>query len=155
MPSTSDALEDQLRTDLRALDRAVLADDDLARQIYRALTNRRWRRPGSEEAVALSWGQAEALVNTLREEQGLRPLALAGTGGEGWLSDAVTDALQGWTSEPVLAAASERVRPWGGDSAAGAPLGARRFARRTLRSSSAELMRSRRTHGGPPSQATA
>jgi hypothetical protein len=154
------SLEEQLRDHLRALDRRRLADEGFARQLYRALTNRRWslEGEGAEDAVALSWGQAEALVNVLREEAGCGPLALAGSGGEGWLSDAADEALDGWVSAPVLAAGDERSRPVGGDSAV-PPVPAwrrtRRFARRPLRSASALAMQPLRTPGGAPPQPSA
>lgn len=144
---------DQLRADLRALDGRLLADPDISRQLYRALTNRCWSRRGQDGELALSWGEAEAMVNLAREERGHRPLPLAGSGGEGWLSDAAAEALlaPGWTSRPVLAAQSANARPFGGDSTAPR----RRFGRPSLRTASAETVRSWHTHGGVPPQPSA
>jgi hypothetical protein len=100
---TADALETALAEDLRQLaDR--FRDDQLSGELYRALTNRRWRKDGGPEgAVSLSWSRAEELVNDLRDRSGAQPLELAQTGGEGDLSDLVRDELGaiGWRSKPL------------------------------------------------------
>lgn len=146
--STDSPLADELRTDLRRLDGRLLAGEDFARQLYRALTNRHWTRPGAEEEVSLSWGQAEALVNGLRERHGHRALALAGSGGEGWVSDAAGTVLRdaGWCSRPVLAGMGADRR---------ATTGVRRFGRGPLRTPAVKVMRSRHTLGGVPPHASA
>jgi hypothetical protein len=98
-----DALERELVGDLRGLgDR--LRDEEFSGDLYRALGNRVWRsdrRTGGH--VSLSWRRAEEVVNDLRERQGVAPLELAQTGGEGEVSPAVREELGGlgWTSEPL------------------------------------------------------
>jgi hypothetical protein len=98
-----DTLQRELLGDLRGLGER-LRDEEFCGDLYRALSNRAWRREsGSDGHVSLSWRRAEDVVNELREGQGQGPLALAQTGGEGEVSPAVADELggRGWTSEPL------------------------------------------------------
>jgi hypothetical protein len=81
-----------------------LADQQFSAELYRALTNRRWRKEGGPEgAVTLSWSRAEEVVNEFRARRGREPLSLAQSGGEGELSAAVEKELGavGWRSEPL------------------------------------------------------
>ena len=102
MTETAD-LERALVRDLDQLGERFL-DERFATELYRALTNRRWRREGGPEgAISLSWSRAEAIVNELRQRHEREPLELAQTGGEGELSDLVEGELAalGWRSEPL------------------------------------------------------
>ena len=102
MADTAD-LERALVRDLDQLGERFL-DEEFATELYRALTNRRWRRDGGPEgAIALSWSRAEEIVNELRGRHEREPLELAQTGGEGELSDLVEGELGGlgWRSEPL------------------------------------------------------
>jgi len=95
-------LERELIDDLDTLgDR--LADEELTRDLYRALTNNVWRKRGAEGHVSLSWGRAEEIVNSLRERLGLPPVELAQTGGEGEVSTLAGEELArlGWSSTPL------------------------------------------------------
>ena len=100
--SPADTLERELVRDLDSLDER-LADDEFAGELYRALSNRVWRKGEESERVALSWQRAEDVINALRGRHGHPPLALAQTGGEGEVSAPVDDELGplGWTSEPL------------------------------------------------------
>ncbi|MBX5443036.1 MAG: hypothetical protein IRZ32_16100 [Solirubrobacteraceae bacterium] len=106
----SETLEEALTADLATLgDR--LGDDAFAAGLYRALTRNAWAGPVGGHLV-LSWAQAEALVNGLRARAGAGPLALAQTGGEGAVSDAVGGALgrMGWHHRPLNASGRGRFR---------------------------------------------
>jgi len=96
----ADTLEHELVHDLQTLaDR--FGDESFARDTYRALTNRRWRKPGGPEGhVSFSWGRAEEIVNGLRAERDRPALELAQTGGEGEVERAIGEELDrlGWTS---------------------------------------------------------
>jgi hypothetical protein len=98
-----DTLERELVGDLRGLgDR--LRDEEFSGDLYRALSNRVWRRErGTEGHLSLSWRRAEEVVNDLRELHRVAPLELAQTGGEGEVSPAVHEELGrlGWTSKPL------------------------------------------------------
>ena len=100
--ATPEALEQQLRDDVRALD-AQLENDRFVEDLYRALTRTRWSRADGEGAVALSFTRAEELLNELRRERGQQPLELAQTGGEGDASGWAADALRerGWQVGPL------------------------------------------------------
>jgi hypothetical protein len=81
-----------------------LTDEELCRQLYRALANNRWRKQdGPDGVLALSWSRAERLVTDLRGRRGAEPLPLAQTGGEGQIGELVQDLLAGlgWTAEPL------------------------------------------------------
>jgi hypothetical protein len=100
MTADTDTLERELLHDLQSLG-DLLSEDEFGRELYRALANTRWRKPGGGEGhISVSWSRAEEIVNTLRAQQGEGPLTLAQTGGEGEVSGRVTDALggAGWTS---------------------------------------------------------
>lgn len=93
-------LERRLEDDLKQLDDGRFVDERFSTELYRALTNRIWRREGLDGHVSLSWNRAETLVNEQRERVGEPPLTLAQTGGEGEVSDLAGDELRGvgWTS---------------------------------------------------------
>jgi alkylated DNA repair dioxygenase AlkB len=78
-----------------------VADERFARDLYRALADRVWRRDGDE--VSVSWKRAEEIVNQLRANLGEEPLTLAQTGGEGEVTDRVREAIEplGWRTEPL------------------------------------------------------
>jgi len=98
-----DTLERELLDDLRGLG-ARLRDDDFTRELYGALTNRVWRKPGGPDGhVSFSWKRADEMLAGLRDARGAEPLTLAQTGGEGELSPAAADVLGGlgWTSQPL------------------------------------------------------
>lgn len=103
MKETSETIEGRLVADLASLAERF-ADDEFSTELYRALTNRVWRKAdGPDGHVSLSWNRAESVVNDLRERFGQQALELAQTGGEGELSDVVSDELGrlGWTSQPL------------------------------------------------------
>ncbi|MDQ3934563.1 MAG: hypothetical protein M3340_08015 [Actinomycetota bacterium] len=102
MNETAD-LERALVRDLEQLGDRFL-DEQFSTELYRALSNRRWRRDGGPEgAISLSWSRAEEVVNDLRGRHDREPLELAQTGGEGELSELVERELgaAGWRSEPL------------------------------------------------------
>lgn len=88
---------------IRSLERLgdQVADERFARDLYRALADRVWRRHGYE--VSVSWKRAEEIVNQLRANLGEEPLTLAQTGGEGELTDRVREVIEplGWRTEPL------------------------------------------------------
>jgi len=101
MSTSTDTLERHLAADLRTID--GLADDSFARELYRAMASRALSHSGDEGHITLSWARAEDLVNGTRESLNLPPIeGLAGSGGEGEVSNRVRDALAdaGWTSRP-------------------------------------------------------
>jgi hypothetical protein len=99
----AETLEDALVTDLRTLGDRI-ADDDLATELYRALTRNAWTG-ALDGHLVLNWAQAEALVNGLRARVGAVPLALEQTGGEGAVSERVERMLGdlGWRHRPLNA----------------------------------------------------
>jgi hypothetical protein len=95
--------EHRLLHDLSSLEERF-ADEKFAAEVYRALTERRWYRPGEPEmTVALSWRRAAEVVNGLRRDVGKDELPLFQSGREGELSNTVRDELGrlGWESEPL------------------------------------------------------
>ncbi len=94
------ALERELTHDLTVLGDMV-HDDSFYPELYRGLAGVAWTHDG--EHITLSWKSAEELVNAIRAQHGLEPLALAQTGGEGEVSDRVAGALAvpGWTPKPL------------------------------------------------------
>jgi hypothetical protein len=102
---TLERLERELLTDLRAAARERFIDEDFMIELYRALTNTTWRKPGGPEGhIAFSWKRAEEIVNALRAEVDRPPLRLAqSVGGEGRVSRAVEDVLgsRGWVHEAL------------------------------------------------------
>lgn len=80
-----------------------VADERFARDLYRALSDRRWIRDHDGISIAVSWKRAEEIVNLLRSRFGEEPLTLAQTGGEGELTDRVREAIEplGWRTEPL------------------------------------------------------
>ena len=65
-------------------------------ELYRALTNRALsKHDGHPGQLVLSWNRAADFVNELREREHLAPLPLAGSGGEGVISETVLDELVG------------------------------------------------------------
>jgi hypothetical protein len=104
MTTPTETLERILVDDLSALGER-LADDRLTQDLYRALANRALFKRGDEAEghVALSWKRAEEIVNLARAANALPPKeGLAGSGGEGELSDRADEALEdvGWLSKP-------------------------------------------------------
>ena len=99
----TDQPEQRLVRDLGDL-REDLRDDDFAGELYRGLANRALSREDDPEArVSLSWRRAEEIINGLRERAGQAALTLAQTGGEGDLSDRISDALgeRGWRARTL------------------------------------------------------
>lgn len=81
-----------------------LHEDAFAGELYRGLAGQGLvRADGSGDRVALSWRRAEEIVNGLRHQAGEEPLTLAQTGGEGFLSERVKQALErcGWHARPL------------------------------------------------------
>ncbi len=104
MAQAAETLERELVRDLETLADRIGRDEEFCGDLYRALTNNRWRKHGGPEGhVSLSWSRTEELVNDVRGRQGKEPLALAQTGGEGEVSELVRDALGrfGWRPEPL------------------------------------------------------
>src|SRR4051794_33460806 len=101
---TDDALEleQELARDLGTLGER-LRDEEFTTELYRALTNRIWRKQGSAGHVSLSWRRAEEIIDGVRERAGYERLALAQSGGEGEVSGAVGSELRdrGWTHAPL------------------------------------------------------
>jgi hypothetical protein len=82
----------------------LVEDESFAVDVYRALTNRVWRRAEDPTiGVALSWERAEEVVDRLREQLGAKPLPLAQSGGEGELAPRIVRIFggEGWSSEPL------------------------------------------------------
>jgi hypothetical protein len=97
---STETLERELVRDLHDLAQRF-ADDEFSSELYRALSNRIWRKQdGPDGHVSLSWSRAEEIVNELRARAGAEPLELAQTGGEGEVSRVVGEELErrGWTS---------------------------------------------------------
>ena len=80
-----------------------VADERFARDLYRALAERRWIRDADGFSVAVSWKRAEEIVNLLRSRVGEDDLTLAQTGGEGELTERVAEEIErlGWRTEPL------------------------------------------------------
>jgi len=101
MRATIETLEGELAHDLDGLsDR--LSDDRFCVELYRALTNRALSKQDGRHLV-LSWTRAAEFVDQLRARESLAPLALAGAGGEGVVSEVVLDELleHGWQTRPL------------------------------------------------------
>jgi len=93
-----ETLEAQLGYDLEDLSGQV-ADERFCAELYGALTNRTLSRDGRPHTrLVLSWERAAEFVNELRARGNHGPLALAGSGGEGVVSEVVLDELvaHGW-----------------------------------------------------------
>jgi hypothetical protein len=102
MSATHDTLESLLIEDVQTLGDG-LADEQLCRDLYRALAARALSRRGTAGHIALSWERAEDVVNLGRSSRALPQLeGLAGSGGEGEVSARARKALEaiGWTSKP-------------------------------------------------------
>src|SRR5215210_6180735 len=97
MTETAQMLEHRLAADLTQL-RDRFVDEAFSRDLYRALAGNAWTKDGAEGRVALSWKQAEQLVNEQRARIGYDPLPLAQTGSEEEVTDLVADELGriGW-----------------------------------------------------------
>jgi hypothetical protein len=97
-----ETLEAQLDHDLAHLS-ARVADAHFCAELYRALTNRTLSRDGRPHThLVLTWDRAADFVNELRARDDHEPLPLAGSGGEGVISEAVLDELSahGWHTRP-------------------------------------------------------
>ena len=96
--STAESLLAQALADMRE---RIGEDRSFARELYQGLTNRRWHAHGA--VVSLSWSRAEELINTELQAAGAEPLELRQSGGEGELTDDVSEELgrRGWRSEPL------------------------------------------------------
>src|SRR5215208_6587647 len=97
-----ETLETQLGYDLEDLSVQV-GDERFCTELYRALTNRtltKDNRPYTH--LVLSWDRAAEFVNELRAREHHEPLPLAGSGGEGVVSEVVLDELNahGWRTRP-------------------------------------------------------
>jgi hypothetical protein len=104
MAQAAETLERELVRDLETLGERIARDEEFCGDLYRALTNNRWRKDGGPEGhVSLSWGRAEELVNDVRGRRGKEPLALAQTGGEGEISELARAELDrlGWRARPL------------------------------------------------------
>ena len=102
MTAAADTLETFLIEDVQAL-RDQLRDERLCRDLYRALASRDLTKRGTPGHITLSWERAEDVVNLGRSSRALPQFqGLAGSGGEGELSDRARQALEeiGWTSSP-------------------------------------------------------
>jgi hypothetical protein len=102
MTDTTTPIEERLGADLLELPEERRRDEEFGTELYRALAGLAWRHRDLDGAVALSWKRAEAAVNVMRHSVDRPPLALAQSGREGELSNAVRDELArlGWTPEP-------------------------------------------------------
>src|SRR3954454_15510868 len=81
-----------------------VADERFARDLYRALAERRWIHPEDGLSVAASWKRAEEIVNLLRSRVGEEDdLTLAQTGGEGEVNARFGEEIErlGWRTEPL------------------------------------------------------
>jgi hypothetical protein len=102
MTRKTNAPEQELLEDLMRAPHLV--ENQNADDLYRALTNNVWRKGDERErAISLSWKEAEALVNRVREQLGHDPLQLAQTGAEGDVAKGVEKELRrlGWSREPL------------------------------------------------------
>jgi hypothetical protein len=91
-------LEGQLVNDLEGLS-GRFGDDGFCAEVYRALTNRTLSKEDQPySSLVLSWNRAADCVNELRAREDHEPLPLAGSGGEGVVSELVLDELtaNGW-----------------------------------------------------------
>jgi hypothetical protein len=67
MAQAAETLERELGHDLETLADRIGRDEEFCGDLYRALTNNRWRKDGGPEGhVSLSWSRAEELVNDVR-----------------------------------------------------------------------------------------
>jgi len=103
MGAFAQTLENELVRDLQAYsDR--FGDEDFCVELYRSLTDRALCKDSpSRGHLVLSWNRAAEFVNELRERERHDPLPLAQSGGEGIMSERVSDALEenGWTTRPL------------------------------------------------------
>lgn len=73
-------------------------------EMYRALTNRVWRKDGVPEPhVSFSWQWVDDMLKQRRAEAGEELLDLDASGGEGAVSNRAERAMSalGWSSEPL------------------------------------------------------
>jgi len=99
----NETLEGQLVHDLEGLSGRV-DDDGFCAEVYRALTNSTLSKDGQPySSLVLSWNRAAECVNELRAHEHLEPLPLAGSGGEGVVSEVVLGELtaHGWHTRPL------------------------------------------------------
>jgi hypothetical protein len=103
MTGFTETRERALVDDLIQLGHDALADEKLVRDLYKAIASRALFKRDSEGHVALSWKRAEEALNLARGAYDLPPLeGLAGSGGEGELTDRAAEALEAinWISQP-------------------------------------------------------
>jgi hypothetical protein len=103
MNAPSETLESELVRDLREL-AGRFGDDQFCAELYRALTNRTLTKDGGPDGhLVLSWNRAAEFVNELRASDGKGPLPLAQSGGEGVVSETVSEVLDrhGWRTRPL------------------------------------------------------
>jgi hypothetical protein len=103
MGAANETLEGQLVNDLEGLS-GRFGDDRFCAEVYRALTNRTLSNDDQPHAyLVLSWNRAADCVNELRAREDHEPLPLAGSGGEGVVSELVLDELtaNGWHTRPL------------------------------------------------------
>ena len=113
MEAPAQTLENALVRDLQDF-AGRFGDDQLCVELYRALTNRALSKdPPAGGHLVLSWTRAAAFVNELRDGEDQDPLPLSQSGGEGVMSERVSDALEqhGWRTRPLSTA-----RPGGRES---------------------------------------
>lgn len=103
MTGFTETRERALVDDLRQLGHDALADEKLVRDLYKAIASRALFKRDAEGHVALSWKRAEEALNLARGAYDLPPIEdLAGSGGEGELTDRAREALEAidWISQP-------------------------------------------------------
>jgi hypothetical protein len=103
MTQTAQTLLAMLRDDLARQD-DQWRDEGFTQEMYRALTNRIWRKDGVAEAhVSVSWQLVDDMLKEIRAAAGEEPLDLDSSGGEGELSRRMEQLMgeMGWHSEPL------------------------------------------------------
>jgi hypothetical protein len=120
-----ETVELHLRRDLRELEGEPFADEAFCAEVYRALASTHWSQADLDGAVSFSWKRAEDLVDEIRREKGLEPLALARSGGEGEVSPRIDRVLaaEGWSHRPVDTSTHDPTHVSEGDEAPRADAG--------------------------------
>ena len=99
---SADDLQRALARDLDVHGAQLAGDDELCRDLYRALTRHTLRRDGIDGRLSLSFARAELLINRARGDA--PPLALAQTGGEGGAATPAARGVlehHGWSFGPL------------------------------------------------------
>jgi hypothetical protein len=103
MTGFTETRERALVDDLRQLGHDPLADEQLVRDLYKAIAGRALFKRGAEGHVTLSWKRSEEALNLARGAHDLPPIeGLARSGGEGEVTDRGREALEAinWISQP-------------------------------------------------------